>query len=207
MKFLKLAIVMLGLASFGSTWAVPVTINYTADNLTLAGGVCVDVDCDPLLSFADFSVVFADGSEPNADNWRNADTAVIDLAPGTYGIGFVAENFGTGSSGNPAGFLADIMWAGGSNVTSDGWDVTIDGVNWTSATEWAQNGTGIWGGNLLGEISSDAYWLWTANNFDSSTDITAGFRTTITITSVSAPGTLALLGIGLFCLGLVRRRR
>ena len=43
-----------------------------------------------------------------------------------------------------------------------------DFSGWTSATEYAQNGGGIWGRNLGGPvsgISSSAYWLWTANNF------------------------------------------
>ncbi len=206
MKYTKLFLLALGLASFGGAWAVPVTINYTADNSTIAGGVCVNVDCDPLSSFASFSIVFANGSAPNASHWPDADTAVIDLAPGTYGIAFVADNFGTGSPNNPAGFLAEILWGSNSNVTSSGWDVTINGTDWVSATEWAQNGTGIWGGNLLGEISSDAYWIWTANNFDASTNVRARFRTTITI-GVAEPGTLALFGIGLLGLGFAARRR
>jgi len=194
----------LGLGVFASANAVPVTIHYTVDNSVVNGGTCDTADCYPLLGVSDFDLVFADGTEPNASDWRNADTVVIDLAPGTYGIAFVADNFGTGSSGNPAGFLADIQWQGMTNVTSSAWDVTIDGVNWVSATEWAQNGTGIWGGNLLGEIASDAYWLWTANNFDATTNVRAGFRTTIT---VPEPSILGLFGLGLLGLGFASRRR
>lgn len=200
-------LVIVTLTFSASAFAVPVTIDYTADNAVLTGGICVDAECTQVIGLADFATIFADGSEPNADDWTNADTVVLDLAPGTYGFAFIAENFTdpAPSSTNPAGFLAQILWQGFSNVTSSAWEVTVDGVTWTSATEWAQNGTGIWGGNLLGEISSDAYWLWNDVNFSSDTLPSVSFRTSITV--VPEPGTLGLLGLGLLGLGIVRRRR
>lgn len=182
-------------------FAIPVTIDYTADNAVLQGYVCTDSTCTTADS------VFADGSEANANDWTNADTAVLDLAPGTYWIGFIARNFiePPPGPGNPAGILAQILWQGFSNVSSSAWDVTTDLASWTSATQWAQNGTGVWGGNLLGEISSDAHWLWNNVNFSSDTLPNLGFRTSITV--VPEPGTLGLLGLGLLGLVTTRRRR
>lgn len=189
------------------TYAVPVTIDYTADNAVVIGGICVDAACTEIDLLSDFVTIFADGTEPNANDWTDADTAVLDLGPGTYGIAFIADNFTNPppSSSNPAGFLAQILWQGFSNVSSSAWEVTTNGVTWTSATEWAQNGTGVWGSNLLGEISSDASWLWNNTNFSSDTLPRLGFRTSITV--VPEPGTLGLLGLGLFGLGIARRRK
>ncbi len=206
-KLPSLLLSSIALAFSSSAFAVPITVDYTADNAVFIGGVCVDAGCTTLTTVSDLDTVFADGSEPNAEDWTNIDTAVLDLAPGTYGLAFIAENFTEPppSSSNPAGFLAQILWQGSSNVTSSAWDVTIDGINWSGATEWAQNGTGIWGSNLIGEISSDAFWLWDDENFSSNTINRVGFRTSITV--VPEPGTLVLFGLGLLGLGIAWRRR
>jgi hypothetical protein len=189
----------------GSAQALPVTINYTADNLVLDFGVCLNLGCSPLVDAGDWSILLPKG--PNAGNWTNADSITFDLGPGTYDIGFVARNSGTPNGGNPAGLLAEILWDGNENLSSSNWDVTTNGVNYVAATEWAQNGSGIWGGNLLGEISSNAKWLWTANNFNGLTDAVAGFRTTITVGNVPEPSIIALFGLGLLGLGFARRRK
>lgn len=181
-----------------------ITVNYTFDNTTVVGGICAYAGCNPLNAFADFSTILADGTEPNAGDWRNADSVSVDLAPGTYDIAFIGDNVGTSNPRNPGGFLAEILWGGNSIVTSSDWFVTIDGYNWVAATEWAQNGTGIWGSHLVDEISTGAQWLWTANNFGSNTNSRVGFRTSFT---VPEPGTLALFGLALLGVGVARRRQ
>lgn len=182
--------------------AKPVTINYTADNTMLHLGLCANTGCTDLTNPANFSTLFSTGA--NKSNWQNADSFTLDLAPGIYEFGFVVENFGIGNSGNPAGLLAEILWDDNINVSSSAWDVTTNGVDYVSATEWVRNGSGIWGNKLLGEISSDAKWLWTENNFSNTTENIAGFRTSIT---VPAPATLAILGLGLLGLGFLRKPR
>ncbi|RCU45223.1 MULTISPECIES: PEP-CTERM sorting domain-containing protein [Corallincola] len=201
----KISQLVIGLTALisASVNAAPVTINYTADNTILDFGVCLNLGCNPLSNPSDFSLLLDKGA--NVNNWTNADSITFDLDPGTYSIGFVVQNFGAPSRGNPAGLLAEIIWQDNINLTSSTWDVTTNGVDYVAATEWHKNGAGVWGSNLLGEISSDAYWLWTANNFDGTTDTTAAFRTTITVRDVSEPGIFGLFLLGLASLGLRRR--
>jgi hypothetical protein len=201
MKAITTALMLVSAFATTSAQAIPVTINYTVDNTILDFGICENLGCSPLTGPSDFSTLFPTGS--NQSNWANADSYTFDLAPGTYEFGFRANNFGTGSRRNPAGLLAEILWDGNQNLSSSDWDVTTNGIDYVSSTEWAQNGTGIWGNKLIGEISSDAQWLWSANNFNGSTDNIAGFRTTIT---VPAPATLAIFALGLIGLALRRKK-
>lgn len=194
--------------TFGaSAYAIPVTINFTVDNALVDAGICVDVGCTTILSPSDFEYIFADSSSPNAGDWTTASNVVLDLAPGTYGLGFVAQNSGDPTPTNPAGFLAEILWQGNSNLTSSAWEVTYNGTDWYSATEYYQNGDGIWGTHLIGEISSDAFWIWDDSSFSYETSPTVSFRTSITVTSVAEPGTLGLLGLGLLGVAMRRRRK
>ena len=204
MKKITATVFAFALLASSHVQAVPVTINYTADNVVVDFGICLNIGCSPLTNPSQWDILFPTG--PNSGNWWNADSYTVDLGPGTYDIGFIARNSGTPNGGNPAGLLAEILWAGNENLSSAAWDVTTNGIDYIPATEWAQNGTGIWGSNLIGEISSNAQWLWTANNFNGSTDETAGFRTTITISDVPEPSVLTLFVLGLLGLGYSRRR-
>lgn len=201
MKAITAALMLASAFTTISAQAVPVTINYTVDNTMLNFGICENLGCSSLTGPSDLSTLFPLG--PNHNNWTNADSYTVDLAPGTYEIGFRAQNFGSPSGGNPAGLLAEILWDGNQNLSSSDWDVTTNGVDYVSATEWAQNGSGIWGNKLLGEINSNAQWLWSENNFDSSTDAIVGFRTNIT---VPAPATLGFFALGLMGLALRRKK-
>jgi len=89
--------------------------------------------------------------------------------------------------------------------------VSIDsGGTWASATQWASNdgSSNIWtdnnGGPIAG-ISGAANWLWSDDNFGSTTPAFAVFRTSITV--LPELGTLGPLAFGLAGVAWLRRRR
>ncbi|MCB1845703.1 MAG: PEP-CTERM sorting domain-containing protein [Halioglobus sp.] len=153
------------------------------------------------------------GSTPNLSDWRASDSVSLDLDAGTYWFAWRVSNVIPGGSSNPAGLLAEILWSGGSNVSSSAWEVSDDHSNWSAATSYGSNGgANIWtsvnGGPVAG-IGTDANWLWTSYNNNIEMDNTAWFRTSVTISQVQVPepGTLALLGLGLAGIGFSRRRK
>lgn len=202
-----------GLAMLAGTMtaqATPVTFTYTADNVLSIWGQCAVSSCQsPAAEY---------GAGPNASNWTVADSLTVDLAPGMYDFAFFVQNSGTGSSGNPGGFLGEISW--GANVLSSSslWDVTVctdaNPINcnfggWMASTEYGANGgSNIWttnhGGAVSG-ISTGANWIWSDMNFSSEMPQYVAFRATFTL--VPEPSTVALLGLGLLSLGFAARRR
>jgi len=83
------------------------------------------------------------------------------------------------------------------------------GTSRVAATEWGANGgANIWtnahDGPIAG-ISTAANWLWSDDNFTSTTPGNAAFRTGITV--LSEPGTFGLLAIGLAGFAWTRRRK
>lgn len=197
-------VLLLGAAS--SAYAMPVTVNMTADNTVASGGLCWDSSCTGGDLWSDF------GPMTHSTDWRQSDSVVLDLDPGVHYFAWQVENLGSASSGNPAGLLAEILWADQANVSSSAWEVfdVETGALIALATEYGLNGgANVWtsaNGGAVAGISTDANWIYSANNF-ASADASVWIRTSISIQSVPEPGVLGLSLLGLLTIGLVLRRR
>lgn len=200
------AVCVLVLGAASSAYALPVTVNMTADNSIVAGGLCADSSCTGGDSWYDF------GPMTNKANWRQVDSGVLDLGPGVHYFAWQVVNFGSASSANPAGLLAEILWDDQANVSSSAWEVFdfATGALLANATEYGSNGgANIWtsahGGPVAG-ISTDANWIYSANNF-ANADSSVWIRTSISIQTVPEPGVLGLWVLGVLTIGLALRRR
>ena len=207
--FLKTAAALLLAFGFGaSVHAIPVTINMTADNFVGGGGLCVDSTCENGTSWGTLN------GDPlaNASNWQQSDSVTIDLGVGIHYFAWHIFNSGSPSTGNPAALLAEILWSGNANYSSSAWEVFNQGTGAfiANATEYGNNGTAnIWtnvnGGNPVAGISTNASWIYTANNF-ANADQSAWIRTSIAIAGVPEPGVLSLMAAGLIGLVVMRRK-
>ena len=202
-RYLKVIAAILLIFGFGAAHATLVTVNMTADNAIISGGLCNDAGCTGGTLWTTL------GTPTNLNDWTQSDTVVLDLGAGTHHFAWLVENFGAGSEGNPAALLAEILWDGNANYSSSDWEVfdVSNGALLENATEYGLNGgNNIWnivnGGPVSG-ISGNANWIYTSNNFVGA-DATAWIRTSIT---VPEPATLTLFGLGLLGVGLSRRRR
>jgi len=205
-KIIRISVALL--LSFGfatSSQATLVTLNMTADN-SFGGGLCFDSSCTDGTVWDDL------GSGPltNADDWMQSDSVTIDLGPGTYYFLWGITNLGSPSVNNPAALLAEILWDGNANYSSSSWKTFDSGTDTflTDATEYGFNGDpNIWttvNGGAVGGISTNANWIYTANNF-ADADPEARIRTSITV--VPEPSIIALFALGLLGLGFARRRK
>jgi len=192
-----------------SAHAVPVTINMTADNIAAVGGLCADASCR---RGTGWNALNGGPLGNSRRNWMQSDSLTINLGAGTYYFAWRVRNVGPRSQNNPAGLLAEILWDGNANYSSSDWEVfnRNNGAFLANATDYGLNGgANIWtnvnGGPVAG-VSTNASWIYTADNF-ANANRSAWFRTSITVTSVSEPGILGLLGIGLIGLAMVRRKR
>lgn len=144
---------------------------------------------------------------PAIEGWLDANVPGFDSGDGSYksnedgdatgsDIGPFADDYTTtfsNSVGDPGD--ATISWDGGDTLSGAEWLLVKDGNN---SPIWYLFDITAWDGMMDIELSD----FWPGSGAISHVAIYGGERT-----MVPEPGTLALLGVGLFGMGLARRRR
>ncbi len=198
-------------------------VAFTADNIVSAW---YQNGSDP--------IELTDQALPNLDDWRVATETQVNLGGwGHYRLIFEVQNEGVGTSGNPAGFLAEVSgpgvsgdllsqgiptgsgnplqesmweWAPKPGETEGGPD--FGSMDWNTATSYGTNGDNdIWnsnGGPVEG-ISLDAEWIWNGDNYQWEQGAPIYVRGDFHV--VPEPATLAILGLSLALFGVARLRR
>lgn len=187
-------------------------ITFTADNVVNFWGVTYD----------GFSQDLSANNDGNWGNWQTASTYQVttDADANLYSFIWEVTNIGAPGAGNPGGFLASITdynlgvfdpveFAQGSFDTSASWLVSLDGNDWTTATEYGENGDSstIWGqvkGSPVAGISDTAQWIWWNTNFSQSPEKV--FVRVDIGQPVPEPGTVLLLGLGLLGMLGIRKK-